>query len=282
MNQLPLAKRAQIIKMLVEGSSLRSTSRVCDVSINTVTKLLVDVGRACERFHDETVRKVQTKRMQVDEIWSFVYSKQKNVPEGMEGQAGDVWTWTALDADSKLMVSWFVGTRDAKAAYEFLSDVRERVVTRMQLTSDGHSAYVPAVDAVFGQYIDYAQLVKIYGAPEGKGHERKYSPAECTGTRVVEVTGRPDPMEVSTSYVERQNLTMRMAMRRFTRLTNAFSKKVENHCYAIALHFVHYNFCRIHKTLRVTPAMEAGLTDDIMKVEDIVALVDRYKAERSN
>lgn len=276
MNQLPLAKRVQIINMLVEGSSLRSTSRVCDVSINTVTKLLVDVGRACEQFHDETVRKVEVKRLQVDEIWSFVYAKQKNVPKDKEGQAGDVWTWTALDAETKLMVSWFVGGRDARAAYEFLSDVRGRVVTRMQLTSDGHGAYTSAVDAVFGQYIDYAQLVKIYGKSTGGDNERRYSPAECTGAKTVVVTGRPDNEHISTSHVERQNLTMRMSMRRFTRLTNGFSKKVENHGYAIALHFVHYNFCRIHKTLRVTPAMEAGLTDDIMEVAELVELIDRY------
>lgn len=272
MNRLPLEKRIQIINMLVEGSSLRSTSRVCDVSINTVTKLLVDVGRACEKFHDEKVRKVEAKRVQCDEIWSFVYSKEKNVPDGMEGEAGDVWTWTALDSDTKLMISWLVGNRDAKTAYEFLSDVRERVVTRMQMTTDGLSAYVPAVDAVFGQYIDYAQLVKIYGAPLGSGNERRYSPAECTGTRLVVRTGQPDETEISTSHVERQNLTMRMSMRRFTRLTNAFSKKVENHCLAIALHFVYYNWCRIHKTLRVTPAMEAGLTDDLMSIADIVKL----------
>jgi len=279
MNQLPLAKRVQIISMLVEGASLRSTSRVCDVSINTVTKLLVDVGRACERFHDETVRGLEVKRLQCDEIWSFVYAKEKNKPEGMEGEAGDVWTWTALDPDTKLTVSWFVGSRDAQAAYEFLTDVRSRVVTRMQLTSDGHAAYVPAVDAVFGQYIDFAQLVKIYGAPVGgQGHERKYSPAECTGTRTEVVTGRPNHEHISTSHVERQNLTMRMSMRRFTRLTNAFSKKVANHCHAIALHFVHYNFCRIHKTLRVTPAMEAGLAQDVMSIADLVNLTNKYGA----
>jgi len=272
MNQLPLEKRVQIINMLVEGSSLRSTSRVCDVSINTVTKLLVEVGRACEKFHDEKVRKVQARNVQCDEIWSFVGSKQKNTPDGMEGQAGDAWTWTALDSDSKLIISWFVGSRDAHAAYDFLTDVRERVVTRMQMTTDGHSAYKSAVDAVFGQYIDFAQLVKIYGAPEGKGNERRYSPAECTGTRMVTVTGQPDETLISTSHVERQNLTMRMSMRRFTRLTNAFSKKMENHCLAIALHFVHYNWVRIHKTLRVTPAMEAGLTDDVMSIADIVRL----------
>ncbi len=272
MNRLPLAKQVQIINMLVEGSSLRSTSRVCDVSINTVTKLLVAVGQACEKFHDEKVRKVQVKNLQCDEIWSFVYSKEKNVPDGMEGEAGDVWTWTALDSDTKLTVSWYVGGRDAQAAYDFLTDVRSRVNTRMQLTSDGHSAYLSAVDAVFGQYIDFAQLVKIYGAPAGQGNERRYSPAECTGTKTRVVTGRPDESKVSTSHVERQNLSMRMGMRRFTRLTNAFSKKVENHCHALALYFVHYNWARIHKTLRVTPAMEAGLTDEIMSIADIVKL----------
>ncbi|QQR85739.1 MAG: DDE-type integrase/transposase/recombinase [Flavobacteriales bacterium] len=272
MNRLPLAKQVQIISMLVEGSSLRSTSRVCDVSINTVIKLLVDVGRACEKFHDETVRKVTVKNLQCDEIWSFVYAKQKNVTDDMEA-AGDVWTWTALDSDTKLMVSWFVGARDAHAAYEFLTDVRSRVDrTRMQLTSDGHSAYVSAVDAVFGQYIDFAQLVKIYGHVEGKGNEKRYSPAECTGTKTRIITGRPDETKISTSHVERQNLTIRMGCRRFTRLTNAFGKKFENHCLALALHFVHYNFCRIHKTLRVTPAMEAGLTNDVMSIEDIVKL----------
>jgi len=272
MNQLSLAKRVQIVNMLVEGSSLRSTSRVCDVSINTVTKVLVEVGRACEQFHDEKVRGVQAKNVQCDEIWSFVYSKQKNVPEGMEGAAGDVWTWTALDADTKLMVSWFVGSRDAHAAYEFLTDVRSRVSTRMQMTTDGHGVYKGAVDAIFGQNIDYAQLVKIYGSAEGAGNEKRYSPAACTGTKLVVVSGRPDETLISTSHVERQNLTMRMAMRRFTRLTNAFSKKVENHCYAIALHFVHYNWVRIHKSLRVTPAMEAGLTDELMTIADIVKL----------
>ncbi len=272
MNQLPLAKRVQIVNMLVEGSSLRSTSRVCDVSINTVTKVLVEVGRACEQFHDEKVRKVQARNVQCDEIWSFVYSKQKNVPEGMEDVAGDVWTWTALDSDSKLMISWFVGSRDAHAAYDFLIDVRSRVATRMQMTSDGYGVYKGAVDAIFGQSIDFAQLVKIYGSSEGKGNEKRYSPAECTGTKTVVVSGQPDEMLISTSHVERQNLTMRMAMRRFTRLTNGFSKKVENHCYAIALHFVHYNWCRIHKTIRVTPAMEAGLTDDIMSIADVVRL----------
>jgi IS1 family transposase len=273
MNKLPLEKRIQIINMLVEGSSLRSTSRVCGVSINTVTKLLVDVGQACQRFHDEKVRGLVVDRVQCDEIWSFVYSKQKNVPDGMEGKAGDVWTWTAIDPDTKLILSWLVGNRDASTAYEFMLDIDDRVVSRMQLTTDGNAAYLSAVDAVFGTNIDYAQLVKLYGVPEGQGNERRYSPAECTGAKKVAVQGNPEIAHVSTSHVERQNLTMRMSMRRFTRLTNGFSKKVENHGYAIALHFVFYNFCRIHKTLRVTPAMEAGLTKDIMEVADIVKLV---------
>ena len=276
MNRLPLEKRVQILNMLVEGSSLRSTSRVCDVSINTVTKLLVEAGQACLRFHDETVKRIVAKRVQCDEIWSFVYSKQKNVPEGMEEEAGDVWTWTALDADTKLIISWFVGVRDGDSAYEFMMDVSNRTINRMQLTTDGHKPYLEAVDEVFGAGIDFAQLIKIYGKPKGKESEKRYSPAECTGIKKKKVTGKPKWKDISTSHVERQNLTMRMSMRRFTRLTNAFSKKTENHCYAIALHFVHYNFCRIHKSLRVTPAMQAGLTDDIMEISDIVNLIDKY------
>jgi IS1 family transposase len=276
MNQLPLAKRVQIINMLVEGSSLRSTSRVCDVSINTVTKLLVDVGRACQQFHDETVRGIEAKRVQCDEIWSFVYSKQKNVPEGKEGNAGDVWTWTALDSDTKMILSWMVGNRDAATANDFMHDIADRITNRIQLTSDGLRLYINAVDDVFANDIDFAQLVKMYGNPEGGSNERRYSPAECTGAKKVRVTGNPDKAHISTSYVERQNLTMRMSMRRFTRLTNGFSKKVENHGYAIALHFVHYNFCRTHKTLRVTPAGAAGLYDGIMPLEELVGLATRY------
>lgn len=258
--------------MLVEGSSLRSTSRVCDVSINTVTKLLVDVGQACQKFHHEKVRGMNAKRVKCDEIWSFDYSKQKNVSESMEGSAGDVWTWTALDADTKLIVSWLVGNRDADTAFEFMHDIDDRVKGRMQMTSDGLKLYMNAVENVFGANIDFAQLVKMYGNPEGGSNESRYSPAECTGAKKVPVSGNPDSAHISTSHVERQNLTMRMSMRRFTRLTNGFSKKVENHGYAIALHFVHYNWCRIHKTLRVTPAMEAGLTDDIISIADIINL----------
>jgi len=274
MNKLPIEKRTQIVNLLVEGNSLRAISRISGCSINTVTKLLVDVGRACQKFHDETVIHVASKKVQCDEIWSFVYAKQKNVPEEKQGEAGDVWTWTALDADSKLIVSWFVGNRDAESANLFMQDVATRLSNRVQLTTDGHKAYLQAVENTFGAGIDFAQLVKIYGGNEGTGNERKYSPVECLGAKKVTVSGSPDKKDISTSYVERQNLTMRMHMRRFTRLTNAFSKKIENHSYAIALHFVYYNFAKVHKTLRVTPAMEAGLAKRPMEISEIVKLAD--------
>lgn len=275
MNKLPLAKRIQILNMLVEGSSLRSISRVADVSINTVTKLMVDAGHVCDAFHDEKVRGVASKRIQCDEIWSFTYAKAKNVatakaaPEG----AGDTWTWTGIDADSKLIVAWLVGDRDADYAQAFMNDLASRITTRVQMTTDGLKSYLEAVEGAFGCDVDYAQLVKLYGnAPESfKG---RYSPAECTGIKKTKVTGKPDEKHISTSYVERQNLTMRMSMRRFTRLTNGFSKKLENHCHALALYFVHYNFMRIHKTLRVTPALAAGITDRVWDWEDIIAIVD--------
>jgi IS1 family transposase len=282
MNQLPLEKRTQIINLLVEGNSLRATARICDVSRNTVDKLLVEVGKACMKFHDEKVVNVKSKRVQCDEIWSFVYAKQKNVPEGMENEAGDIWTWTALDADSKLIVSWYVGDRTANSANIFMQEVAGRLANRVQLTTDGHRPYLDAVEDAFNGKIDFAQLVKIYGASEGTGNEKRYSPAECIGAEKKKILGSPDPKHVSTSFVERQNLTMRMHMRRFTRLTNAFSKKIENHCYAIALHFVYYNFSKIHKTIRVTPAMEAGLTNDIMEISDIVLLTEKYGKENSN
>ena len=275
MNRLPLHKRVQILSMLVEGISMRSVSRVVGVSINTVSKLLVDAGEACAAYHDEHVRGVKASRIQCDEIWSFCYAKQKNVktakaaPEG----AGDVWTWTAIEADSKLIVSYLVGGRDSEYADEFMQDVASRLATRVQLTTDGHTAYLEAVEGAFGCDVDYAQLVKLYGeAPESaKG---RYSPSECVGTRRRRVEGNPEARHVSTSYVERQNLTMRMSMRRFTRLTNAFSKKLENHVRMLALYFLHYNFCRIHKTLRVSPAMAAGLTDILHDMEWIVGLID--------
>lgn len=279
MNKLPVSKRAQILAMLCEGSSMRSISRVADVSINTVTKLLIDAGTVCAAYHDQYVRNLKTKRVQCDEIWSFCYAKEKNVADAKTAPdgAGDLWTWTALDADSKLIISWGVGDRHAGVARVFLEDVAGRLASRVQLTSDGHRVYLDAVPASFDE-VDFAQLVKIYGGdPRGGTDERKYSPAECTGALKKVVTGNPDPKHISTSYVERQNLNMRMGMRRFTRLTNAFSKKVENHCHALALYFVFYNFARIHKTLRMSPAMAAGVTDKLWSVEDIVALVESYE-----
>jgi IS1 family transposase len=282
MNKLTPEKRAQILAMLCEGSSMRSISRIADVSINTVTKLLVDAGVACAAYHDEYVRRLRTKRVQVDEIWSFCYAKEKNVekaekaPEG----AGDLWTWTAIDADSKLMISWGVGDRHAGVARVFLEDVSSRLNNRVQLTADGHKAYLEAVPAVF-DLVDFAQLVKLYGDEPGKTSERRYSPAECRGTVKTPITGNPDPAHISTSYVERQNLNMRMGMRRFTRLTNGFSKKVENHLHALAVYFVFYNFVRIHKTLKETPAMAAGVSDRLWDVEDMVKLVEGYEARKA-
>lgn len=275
MNKLSIEKRVQIINLLVEGSSLRATSRIADVSINTVTKLLVDVGQSCQKFHNEKVVNVASKRVQCDEIWSFIYSKDKNAPAEMKeaGTAGDAWTWVGIDADTKLVVSFFVGNRDANSANDFMQDVASRLTSRVQLTIDGHKPYLNAVDNAFDNGVDFAQLVKMYGGSiEGQGNEKKYSPAECTGAKKNIIMGRPDEKHISTSFVERQNLTMKMHMRRFTRLTNAFSKKIENHCYAIALHFVYYNFCKVHKTLRVTPAQEAGLTHRVMTLTDIANL----------
>ena len=274
MNKLTTSKRAEVINMLVEGASLRSVSRVSGASINTISKLLVETGKACMDFHDQCVRGVRARRVQVDEIWQFCYAKAKNVKRAKAAPeyAGDTWTWTALDADSKLIVSWLVGGRDAGYATEFMQDLAGRLANRVQLTSDGHRAYPSAVEDAFGADIDYAMLVKHYGnAPEG---QRRYSPAVCTGATKMSVAGDPDEAHISTSYVERHNLSMRMRMRRFTRLTNAFSKKIDNHIYALALYFVHYNFCRIHQSLRVTPAMEAGLTNTPYDAEWIVGLVD--------
>ena len=294
MNKLPTEKRVQILNMLVEGSSMRSISRVVGVSINTVTKLLIDAGEACAIYHDEHVRDVKARRVQCDEIWSFCYAKQKNVAtaKAAPGGAGDVWTWTALDADSKLIVSYLVGGRDSEYAMEFMDDVASRLANRVQMTTDGLKAYLEAVEGAFGGAVDYAQLVKLYGAApeEMKG---RYSPSECTGTRKRRVEGNPVPRDVSTSYVERQNLTMRMSMRRFTRLTNAFSKKISNHVHMLSLYFVHYNFCRQHKSLKgLSPAMAAGVSNTLRDMEWIVGLVDArapkpgprgpYKKDNSN
>jgi IS1 family transposase len=281
MNKLPHAKRVQILNMLCEGSSLRSMSRVADVSLNTVTKLLIDAGKACDAYHDDYVRGVAAKRVQCDEVWSFIGVKAKNraaSKRATDPTAGDVWTWTAIESDTKLIISYLVGGRDAEYALAIMDDLRQRV-TRMQLTTDGHPPYLGAVEEAFGAEIDFAQLVKLYGAPPAEPEAaRRYSPSECIGTRKTKITGNPDRRYVSTSYVERQNLTMRMHMRRFTRLTNAFSKKIENHAYAVALHMAFYNFVRIHKTLKVTPAMAAGIEKRLWSMDDIVALVDAREA----
>jgi IS1 family transposase len=274
-NKLPLTKRVQILSMLCEGSSMRAISRIADVSFNTVAKLLVDAGKACAAFHDEKVRDVKARRVQVDEIWSFTYAKHKNVSKAKAApaEAGDTWTWTAIDADSKLLISWLVGGRDSGYALAFMDDVRDRLANRVQLSSDGHHSYLEAVEAAFGGDVDYAQIVKIYGAGPDTVKGR-YSPAECIGARKERIEGSPDPRHISTSYAERQNLSMRMHMRRFTRLTNAFSKKFENHVHMVALYTVFYNWTRLHKTTRVTPAMAAGLTDRLWTMEEVAEMID--------
>lgn len=275
MNKLPPKVRAQMLNMLCEGSSMRSVSRLADVSINTVAKLLIDAGKFCAAFHDDKVRGVKAKRVQCDEIWSFTAAKQKNVASmknPVEG-AGDTWTWTGIEADTKLIISWLVGGRDGEYAIAFMDDLRSRIENRVQLTTDGHKAYLQAVEGAFGGDVDYAVLHKVYGAsPEAS--KGKYSPADCIGTQKHRIEGDPDPKHVSTSYVERSNLTMRMHNRRFTRLTNAFSKKFESHVHMVAIWAVWYNWIRIHKTLRVTPAMEAGLTDRLWNFEELIAAMD--------
>jgi IS1 family transposase len=274
MNRLSIERRAALLGLLVEGNSLHSASRIADVSINTVSKFLVELGAACSAYQDEALRGIHSRRVQCDEIWSFVYAKAKNVPVEKRGTFGygDVWTWTAIDADSKLMISWRVGPRDADNAYEFMQDLAGRLLSRVQLTTDGHKPYLSAVEDTFGADIDYAMLVKLYGnSPEG---ETRYSPAKCLGAVPQTIAGNPDPEHISTSYVERQNLTMRMSMRRFTRLTNGFSKKLANHIAAISIHYMYYNFGRIHKTLRCTPAMAAGTTDHIWTLAEIARLAN--------
>jgi IS1 family transposase len=276
MNKLDIKKRAQILACLVEGNSIRATVRMTGAAKNTVVKLLADVGAACAAYQDMVLRNLPCKRIQCDEIWSFVYAKQKNVagavaaPEG----AGDAWTWTAICADTKLVASWMIGGRDAGFAHDFMQDLAGRLANRVQLTTDGHHAYLKAVEGAFGVDIDYAMLIKIYGEQKNTGPERKYSAAECIGTKVAHVSGKPDMGHVSTSYVERQNLTMRMSMRRMTRLTNGFSKKLENLAHAVALHFMYYNFGRIHQSLRITPAMAAGVSEHVWSLEEIAALAD--------
>jgi IS1 family transposase len=274
MNQLSNEKRAQIVAALVEGNSIRSTVRMTGASKNTIAKLLVELGAACSEYLNKTLVNLPCKRVQCDEIWSFVGCKEKNVTAekaARDGIVGDIWTWVAIDADTKLVCSWTVGDRSIRTAMPFMKDLASRLSNRVQLTTDAHKAYLNAVDAAFDYEIDYAMLIKIYNdTSEG---QRRYSPLECTGCKKEEISGNPDPRHISTSYVERQNLTMRMQMRRFTRLTNAFSKKLENHVASIAIHYMYYNFCRIHQTLRITPAMAAGVTDRLWSLKDIVALI---------
>jgi len=275
MNKLSPERRAQVISALVEGNSIRATCRMTGAAKGTVLKLLADVGEVCRDYQDKHVRKLTTRRVQCDEIWAFCHSKEKNVPEEKKGQFGygDVWTWTAIDADSKLVISWCIGGRDSYTGLAFMQDVARRVSQRVQLTTDGHKVYLNAIENVFGIDIDYAMLVKVYGRPS-KEEQRRYSPASCVGTETQVIRGNPDPKHINTSYVERQNLTMRMGMRRFTRLTNAFSKKVQNLGHAVALHFLHYNFCRVHQTLGTTPAIAAGVADHVWSIGELVGLLD--------
>jgi IS1 family transposase len=283
MNKMPLAKRAKILELLCEGMSMRSIERIVGCSINTVDKLLRDAGEAALAYHESAVRGVKAQRIQCDEIWSFVAAKQKNVAKSYRAgdpTAGDCWTWTAIDADSKLLVSYMVGGRDAEFALMLMDDLRGRLANRVQLTTDGHKAYLSAVDEAFGADVDYAMLVKLYGEPPvAQEAARRYSPTDCVGTRKDKITGNPDPRHISTSYTERANLTMRMSMRRFTRLTNGFSKKLQNHEYMVALYALWYNFVRIHKTLRTSPAMAAGIEKRLWSMEDVVALVDERSAK---
>jgi IS1 family transposase len=274
MNRLDIHRRAQVLKALVEGNSTRSTVRMTGAAKNTVTKLLVELGRACTAFHDKSVRNVSARRIQCDEIWSFCYAKEKNVtPEQKANGAGDVWTWIAIDADTKLVLSYLCASRDASSATDFMEDLASRVTTRIQITTDGHRAYAEAVEGAFGMDVDYAMLIKLYGTPSEK-YDTRYSPAEFVSTRTAILSGNPDVRHISTSFVERQNLTMRMQMRRFTRLTNGFSKKRANLEAAVAIHYAFYNFCRVHQTLRVTPAMEAKLTDHVWSAEELLSLLE--------
>jgi IS1 family transposase len=274
MNKLSKQKRVQIVSALVEGNSINAVSRMVGVSNNTVLKLLADLGNACAIYQDRVFRNLNLNRIECDEIWSFCFSKQKNVPVEHQDEFGygDVYTWVAIDAETKLVPCWYVGRRDGHCAYEFIKDLADRLAHRVQLTTDGYKAYLNPIEEVFGTEIDYAMLIKVYG---GSQEETRYSPAECIGTLKERVMGNPDPELVSTSYVERQNLTMRMCMRRFTRLTNGHSKKIENHIHAIAIHYMYYNFARIHKSLRCSPAMAAGVSNALWSIEDIVALLDK-------
>ena len=284
MNRLSTQERAAIVRALVEGNSIRATCRITGRDKGTVLALLNDLGAVCTAYQSKTIRGINARRIQCDEIWSFCYAKQKNVPKAMTGRygVGDVWTWTALDQDSKLIVSWYIGPRDARSAGPFIQDVADRLTGRVQITTDGLAAYVPAVYDAFGPTVDFAQLVKVYEGNDERKAQARYSPAKHIGTKRNRISGDPDLAAASTSHVERSNLTMRMGMRRFTRLTNAFSKKITNHENAVALHFMHYNFARVHQTLRVTPAMAAGIADHVWSVEEIAGLLERNEKQQQN
>jgi IS1 family transposase len=272
MNTLPIQRQTQVLSALVEGNSIRATVRMTGVAKNTVVKLLADLGRACAEYQDKMLRNLPCKRIQCDEIWSFCYAKERNLPADLRGRVGygDIWTWTALCADTKVVPCWLVGRRSARYANYFIANLASRLSNRIQLTTDGHRVYLDAVERAFGAEVDYAMLVKLFGAdPEPEG---RYAPAQCLGAIATRVTGNPDNRHISTSYVERQNLSMRMHMRRFTRLTNGFSKKLENHIHALAIYFMYYNFGRIHQSLRVTPAMAAGVSDHVWELREIVEL----------
>lgn len=275
MNRLSQKQRIEVIAALVEGNSVRATCRLTGVAMNTVLKLLRDAGMAFAKYQEENLRGLTCRRIQCDEVWAFCYAKEKNVPDQHKGKwgYGDVWTWVALDADSKLVPCWYLGRRDAADASVFIANLSERLKHRIQLTTDGHAAYLDAVEGAFGYNVDYAMLIKLYGSVT-KEEARRYSPATCTGTETKIIEGNPDPAKISTSYAERQNLTMRMHMRRFTRLTNAFSKKVENLEHALALYFMYYNFSRVHQTLKTTPAMAAGVADHVWSLDEVVALLE--------
>jgi IS1 family transposase len=274
MNRLSTEQRTAVIGALVEGNSIRATCRMTGVAKGTVTKLLLDMGTVCSIYMDRKMRDLPCKRLQVDELWAFVYAKQKNVPPKKRGEAGDVWTWIAIDADTKLVPTFHIGPRDLDTATTFMQDLAKRLSGRVQLTTDGLNTYLLAVKGAFKGEVDYAQLVKVYGRDQSNKPERRYSPAVCLGQDMQPVSGNPDPDHISTSYVERLNLGMRMSMRRYTRLTNAFSKKTENLAAAVALHFMHYNFVRVHQTLKTTPAVAAGITDHVWKLPELVALLE--------
>jgi IS1 family transposase len=277
MNRIDISRRAQVVRCLIEGCSIRSTVRMTGVAKNTVTKLLVDLAEVCADYHDRNVRNVRVRRLQCDEIWQFVGAKKKNVTPEQEAKGwGDVWTWTAIDADTKLCLTYYVGDRGKHSAYNFMCDAANRIVGRPQITTDAHRPYLQAIEDAFGTEVDYAQLHKIFGAPSPDSS--RYSPATCIGCDMKTVMGNPDPKHVSTSFVERQNLSMRMGIRRFTRLTNAFSKKVENHAASVVIWFMYYNFCRVHSTLRVTPAMEARISDHVWSIEELCSLLPKTES----